>query len=122
MVECPDLFTVFLRHHVSVPSLKFAEIMRSACGAGDSIKPGVERSGTPGRIQEQRLARDSGRQSVRFRIGQIIKQNLERKRSGCRPRRGLTAFADSNLGFRYAPPQALCCRLLRRLVVISARL
>ena len=31
----------------SVVFLKFAEI-NLACGAGDSIKPGVERSGTPG--------------------------------------------------------------------------
>jgi hypothetical protein len=32
----------------SVLTLKFAEEMHPTCGAGGSIKPGVERSGTPG--------------------------------------------------------------------------
>jgi len=32
-----------------------------ACGAGDSIKPGVERSGTPGSADRRTTARGSGR-------------------------------------------------------------
>jgi len=34
----------------------------AARGAGDSVKPGVERSGTPGTADRKTAARDSGRQ------------------------------------------------------------
>jgi hypothetical protein len=37
--------------------------MKTACGAGDSIKPGVKSSGTPGLESTIIRARESGRQS-----------------------------------------------------------
>src|ERR1700730_12356107 len=75
-----------------------------ACGAGGSIKPRVERSGTLGRAVIFLRARETGdSRSIHLstlppatRAGRIIKY--------CFP------------GFRFAPPWALCCRLLRRLV------
>ena len=34
--------------------------------------------------------------------------------NGCRPLRGLFVFSPMILGFRFAPPQALCCRRASR--------
>jgi hypothetical protein len=52
-------------------SLEFGHLVcvtlcSKACEAGGSIKPGVERSGTPGRINKQPQARESGRQIDRL--------------------------------------------------------
>src|SRR5687768_6866823 len=40
----------------------------------------------------------------------------------CRPLRGLGSFQITVLGLRYAPPQALCFRLLRRLVGLAEQM
>ncbi len=119
---------------------------KQARGAGDSIKPGVKRSGPPGnlrsKITEAREA--AGRRIImidvcncddvdhmecagrakrrrRFGLPEPMKQTIQ---SGValrlpphskfyRPLRGLDVFfLFLVLGFRYAPPQALCWRPL----------
>jgi hypothetical protein len=68
--------------------------------AGDSIKPGVKRSGTPGDCPKIMLARE---RAIEFTVT-----------ARCRPLRGLCFAGLQFLGFRYAPPQALCYRPLPR--------
>ena len=45
-----------------------------------------------------------------------MKRATDVERSLCRPLHGLVIIADNNPGFRFAPPWALCFRLLCRLV------
>jgi len=74
--------------------------IQRACGAGGRIEPRVERSGTlglPGR--ESRKARETGDSG-----------HLE---DLCRPFHGLQIIYAPHPGFRFAPPWALCCRLLQ---------
>jgi hypothetical protein len=52
-------------------------------GAGDSIKPGVERSGTPGSEPRRIQARGSGRQSVGMRFRSDHYPTLHA--TGCHP-------------------------------------
>jgi hypothetical protein len=69
--------------------------------AGDSIKPGVKRSGTPGdcpKIMPARGARDS----------------VYRDPGLSPATAGWWSFGLQFLGFRYASPQALCYRPLPR--------
>lgn len=77
-----------------------------ACGAGDSIEPGVRRSGTPGIRSETNMSPGSGRQ--------LISQQVLSPTSWA-----LIISTLTFLGFRFASPQALCCRLLCRLNVES---
>jgi hypothetical protein len=73
-----------------------------ACGAGDSVKPGVERSETPGSQSEKTRAREAG-------------DSLHNTANAIAHSVGWYCPWTINLGFRYAPPQALRYRLLRRL-------
>lgn len=84
------------------------EETRQVRGAADSIKPGVKRSGTPGTIDE------------------IIQKPAKRPTADLMPL-GAQAIGRSAgsvicllviLGFRCAPPQALCLRPLRGLEII----
>ena len=61
----------------------------------------MERSGTPGTTNRKTAARGSGRQPQ----GHV---NAVARSAGCH------YFWTMNLGFRCAPPQALCCRPLPR--------
>src|SRR6266498_1415569 len=76
----------------------------SACGAGGRIKPGVERSGTPGRWRNHTSSPRSGRQLFVIRHFMIIEIGPI----------AVARFAGwddkplSYLGFRCAPPQQLC--------------
>src|SRR2546426_7431413 len=74
--------------------------------AGDSIKPGVERSGTPGTVDEIIQSPRSGRQ--RRRCVLVILPAIGRFAGSAR------FFGLMILGFRCAPPQALRCRPLPR--------
>ena len=66
------------------------------------------------------LARDAGdSRNATVRVVYFRYPRSENERSAARLR-GLIIFRYSNLGFRCAPPQALCCRLLRRLVVFCS--
>src|SRR5438552_17132350 len=71
---------------------------------GDSIKPGVERSGTPGIVGEQREEPAKWATAVSSSKLQVL---------GYRTLRALVFFRLVNLGFRFAPPQALCFHPLR---------
>ena len=74
-----------------------------ACGAGGSIKPRVERSGTLGMAVMFLRARETGDSRS------IHLSTLPPATRAVRP------FAPASPGFRFAPPWALCFRLLRRL-------
>jgi hypothetical protein len=77
--------------------------------AGVSIKPGVERSGTPGTVDAFIQSPRSGRQ--RKEQIDVVKIATSIARSA-----GSGIFLGGFfLGFRCAPPQALCCRPLRGL-------
>ena len=76
--------------------------MRAACGAGDSVKPGVKRSGTTGIVMRRHQSLRSGRQPY-------IAANSVAHFAGWH------RLWNINLGSRCAPPQALRYHLLRRL-------
>jgi len=71
----------------------------------DSIKPGVERSGTQDRLGENKSPR-SGRQRFTKCNRQLFRY---------RTLRALGLYIFVILGFRFAPPQALCWHPLRGL-------
>src|SRR5437870_4159237 len=73
---------------------------------GYSIKPGVERSETPGIVGVQREGPAKWATAVSTSKSQIW---------GYRTLRALGVFRLVNLGFRFAPPQALCFHPLRGL-------
>ena len=100
-----------------VLSLKCVEIKRPACGAGDSIKPGVERSGTPGGVNNNYEPAKAGGSAVDRRAVMLVTYTWRTVACTLSPAfAGFHFFLDSFLGFRCTPPQALCCRLLRRLM------
>ncbi len=70
---------------------------------GDSIKPGVERSGTPGSWEYKTRAREVGDSYILSKLRPLHYRTL----------RALSFFMFFNLGFRCAPPQALCFHPLR---------
>ena len=83
-------------------------------GAHESIKPGVERSGTPGNSRSMDL------EPAERAIGDLDKIVNSQLTIGpaisYRPlARALDFLFVPHLGFRFAPPQALCCRALRAL-------
>src|SRR5207253_7764861 len=73
---------------------------------GDSIKPGVERSGTPG-SSEPRGNSPRSRREPSQRVSRGFWAIARFARS--------VSFRSVNLGFRCAPPQALCFYPLRGL-------
>src|SRR6266540_4914267 len=79
-------------------------IIKRACGAGGSIKPRVKRSGTLGNVIEFCKARGTG-------DGRLICARVLPPAP-----RAQEILLSSFPGFRFAPPWALCFRLLRRLV------
>ena len=94
--------------------------------AGDGIKPGVERSGTPGFGAEKERARETGdsrfimRSSQhRIRSSPLIKALLSL--SSVARSRGLRHIFLPVLGFRVAPPQALCHHPLRGFFLPGSR-
>src|SRR2546430_11233196 len=70
-------------------------------GAGGSIKPGVERSGTPG----FRAIMIPSARSVRK-----LENNTTYDEIAVAHVAGSISLPPVILGFRFAPPQALCCR------------
>jgi Pectinesterase len=74
----------------------------TACVAGDSVKPGVERSRTPGWCRQIQSSARSGRQ-------QLVRQELSPVSQA------LEELFARDLGFRFAPPQAFGFRSLREL-------
>jgi hypothetical protein len=88
------------------------EKLRPTRKAGGSIKSGVERSETPGKAEKKNPKR------------------AKRATANCRnfSERTVAHFAGSvtflqlSLGFRFAPPQALCCRPLRGLPSLEDKL
>ncbi len=92
-----------------------------ARGAGDSIKPGVKRSGTPG--PNEHGSKPAERATVLVDWPCYIREsigisNVPIKALSPTPRAGIF-FRTVNLGFRYAPPQALCCHPLRGLELMK---
>jgi hypothetical protein len=93
----------------------------------------VKRSGTPGwnqqgsepaeagdraRLSKQAMPKKISRTTTLTLVALCFnKLSTLNHRSAARSR-GLVIFADSYLGFRFAPPEALCYRLLRRLGII----
>ncbi len=77
-----------------------------ARGAGDSIKPGVERSETPGNRNPKRP--QPAERAIVLRL-------QERNDSAVGRSAGWHYSLAVNPGFRCAPPQALCYRPLRGL-------
>jgi hypothetical protein len=69
--------------------------------AGASIKPGVERSGTPGTAVEKIRSPRSGRQRKHYELRLVIATAIGRFA-------GYGYLSFLILGFRFAPPQALC--------------
>src|SRR3989442_6242201 len=85
---------------------RLSQILQRACGAGGGIKPRVERSGALGTVGQFCKAGETG-------DSRLVRLSA------------LPATTRAELitrhffpGFRYAPPWALCFRLLRRLVDI----
>ena len=70
---------------------------------GDGIKPGVERSGTPGSLYAK---------AEPAKWATAVHQN-ESQRLGYRMLRALCLSLLVNLGVRFAPPQASCFHPLR---------
>src|SRR6266550_743470 len=79
-----------------------------ACGAGGSIKPRVERSGTLGKVATSCKARKTG-----------DSRSVHRNVLPPAPRAGRIA-GHFFPGFRSAPPWALCFRLLCGLVGVKS--
>src|SRR6185436_3045331 len=82
---------------------RLGENTQQACGAGGSVKPRVERSGTLGSAVGFAKARGTG-DSRSVHRGDLPPASRARRITG-----------DFFPGFRFAPPWALCFRLLRRL-------
>src|SRR5258706_11492071 len=70
-------------------------------GAADGIKPGVERSGTPGTAIKNNQSPRSGRQSTHYDRRFVIELLSAASRA-------LQLFGSAIPGFRFAPPRALC--------------
>src|SRR5215471_6662416 len=83
--------------------------------ADGSIKPGVERSGTPGKQARIEVSPRSGRQPCNFALslGYLLTIN-DGFLIGYRPLRGLAAISFT--GILGLTPQALCRRPLRGLL------
>jgi hypothetical protein len=102
-----------LQFVASVLTLKFAEINTTSLRSRRQHKAwGV--SPQEGLEQDFEPARAGGSGHAGFPRCVPQKSRMQGRRSVARCR-GLLIFADSDLGFRCAPPQALRCRLLRRL-------
>src|SRR5213592_800185 len=86
-----------------------------ACGAGDSIKPGVERQRNP-RYEAPKADKPVERASA-VSLSSFVSSTSIVPAPLCRPlSRADVLFFQWSLGLRCAPPQALCCHPLRGLI------
>jgi hypothetical protein len=78
--------------------------LETARGEGERVKPGVERSGTPGQAHRKEL--EPAKWAAEF-------GGCEKAATGVARFTGSKLIHVCNLGFRFAPPQALRCHPLR---------
>src|SRR4030095_7391979 len=82
----------------------FVELVLPTCGAGDSVKPGVERSETPGLRFENNKSPRSGRQPNNYK-------RCFRNRNRYRPLRGLCKVFGVDGPLRVSVPLTPRCLL-----------
>jgi len=79
-------------------------VLNEPAKRGESIKPGVKRSGTPGSLDRKRRAREAG--DSLFVKAEVIPTAIARFARS-------KVFSWIILGFRFPSPQALCFHPLR---------